>query len=349
MAHRALLYGSQGWRANAVGLTKRYLDEGLQDRAATRDIDWGVDVPIEGFENKKIYVWLEAVLGYLSGCKEWCSGSGIDFDDMWDSASRDLRHYYVHGKDNIPFHTVILPVLLLAHGGLKLPDIIISSEYETLEGRKISTSGNWAVWVPYLLTRYQPDSIRYFFIANGPERKDSDFSWEEFVNGHNSDLLGQFGNLVNRTLIFIKKSFGLKIPTGRIDSEIQARIEDAYRSCGEFIEQGSFRDAFQVVFSLVRFTNKYFDEEKPWITIKEIPENCASVLFNCVQIISNLSVLFEPFIPFSCNKIKEMLNISVSGWEPVYLEAGCSLGEPEILFERLDKKIASEEREKLLK
>jgi len=345
---RAYLDKAEHWRANAIGLTGRYLDEGLHDRAATRDIDWGIDVPLPGFESKKIYVWLEAVLGYLSGCRQWCEDTGNSFEAFWDPGSGDVRHYYVHGKDNIPFHTVILPALLLAHGGLRLPDRIVSAEYETLEGRKISTSENWAVWLPYLLERYQPDSIRYFFIANGPEKKDSDFSWQEFVNTHNANLTGQFGNLVNRTLVFIQKYFGSRVPEGCLDEQIGPVLEETFRQCGEFIEDGAFRDALQTAFSLVRFANKYFDDKKPWITVREEPGDCAKTLFSLAQLIANLSVLLEPFIPFSCRKTREMLGgLEPAGWKPVLIEPGRRLDEPEILFRRLDKKVAEEELQRL--
>lgn len=331
-----------GWRTNAIGLTKRYLKEGLKDRAVTRDIDWGIDVPISGYEGKKLYVWVEAVLGYLSACSKWCKDTGKRFEDFWQEGT-DTIHYYVHGKDNIPFHTVILPALLLAHGGLKLPDRIISSEYETLEGKKISTSGNWAVWAPYLLERYSPDSIRYFFIANGPERKDSDFSWREFITAHNTELLGGFGNLVNRTLVFVQKYFNGVIPAGTCDPGILERTQLAFHEVGKHIEEGSFRDALEGAFSLVRFGNKYFDEQKPWITVKEAPEKCKESIYQCLQIIANLSVLLSPFIPFSCDKILKALQIKCTGWQPVTLKGENALGELGILFERLDKKLVEEE------
>ncbi len=363
-AIKAILENAVGWRQNAIGLTKRYLDEGLKDRAATRDIDWGVAVPVEGFEDKKIYVWVEAVLGYLSTCGAWCREKGLPFEDFWGAAQDDLIHYYIHGKDNIPFHTVILPSLLLAHGGLKLPDRIISSEYETLEGRKISTSGNWAVWVPYLLDHYHPDTIRYYFIANGPEKKDADFSWQEFYHSHNADLVGQFGNLVNRCLVFIQKSFGGKVPEGKPDHRICELISDTYGQCGLLIEQGAFRDALSQVFGLIRHANKYFDEQKPWVTIREDPAHCANTLYNCVQIIANLTVLLQPFIPFSLRNLNAQLNIeNTEGealayhrnevpqgnrWQPFHLPCGHPLSEPRVLFERLDKNQAEEEKKKLL-
>ena len=199
-----------GWRRNAYELSKRYIREGLRDRSLTRDLDWGIDVPKEGFDGKKIYIWAENVLGYLSDCHKLCRRQGLDFNEFWNSS----RQYYVHGKDNIPFHTIILPSLLLGRADvkLKLPDEIISSEYLTLEGRKISTSGNWAIWAKDILERYSADSLRYFFISNGPEKRDTDFTWKEFVNSHNGELLGAYGNFVNRSLVFIRKSFEGRVP-----------------------------------------------------------------------------------------------------------------------------------------
>ncbi len=343
---------AEGWRANAIGMTLRYLNEGLKDRVVTRDIDWGIEVPVKGYESKKIYVWVEAVLGYLSASKKAVSDQSLDFDDFWGKESNS-RHYYIHGKDNIPFHSVILPALLMAKGGLKLPDTIVSSEYETLEGRKISTSGNWAVWMPYLLDRYDPDSIRFFFIANGPEKKDSDFSWSEFIQCHNTELVNQFGNLVNRTLVFIKKYFDLKVPQGKPAPEIESLVEDTYRMSGKAIEAGSFREALEAVCNLIRFANRYFDEQKPWVAITDNPEQCSQTLFNLIQIIANLSVLFEPFIPFAAQKLREILRLSDdlssgAGWRPFYIASENSLSEPFLLFNRLDKKLADEEREKLL-
>ncbi|MDD3024642.1 MAG: methionine--tRNA ligase, partial [Syntrophomonadaceae bacterium] len=205
---------SRGWRTNALRLSQRYLNEGLQDRAITRDLDWGIDIPLDGYYGKKIYVWVEAVLGYLSASRKWALNNNENWIDFWSGQS---VHYYVHGKDNIPFHTIILPALLQAHGGLHLPDRIISSEYCTLEGRKISTSENWAVWIPDLLKRYHPDSIRYFFIMNGPEKRDSNFSWQEFILRHNSELLGAFGNFVHRSLVFLQKYYSNRVPQGQCD------------------------------------------------------------------------------------------------------------------------------------
>lgn len=335
---------SYGWRSNAIGLSQRYIDEGLRDRAVTRDLEWGISVPVEGFEGKKIYVWVEAVLGYLSASKKWTQTKGSDWKTLWSDNS---LHYYVHGKDNIPFHTIILPALLKAHGSLHLPDRIISSEYMTLEGRKISTSQNWAVWIPYLLERYNPDSIRYFLITNGPEKRDTDFSWREFINSHNGELLGAYGNLVNRSLIFIQKTFDSKVPEGQCNADIRKSLAELYAIVGSLIEQGNFKESIDTIFSFIRSANKYFDEEQPWITAKDNVTKCKDTLHTCVQIISNLSILLEPFLPVSSSKVQNMLKLKTSDWKYTEVASGSDLGIVSILFERIDKMTIEEEAERL--
>ncbi|HBN82634.1 MAG TPA: methionine--tRNA ligase [Clostridiales bacterium] len=336
--------GHRDWRKNAYYMSKRYILEGLRDRSLTRDLDWGIDVPKSGFSRKKIYIWAENVLGYLSDCYTLCNQQGLIFEEFWNSA----KQYYVHGKDNIPFHTIILPSLLLGRSDveLKLPDEIISSEYLTLEGKKISTSGNWAIWAKDLLRGYHPDSIRYFLIGNGPEKKDTDFSWREFVNSHNGELLGAYGNLVNRSLVFIEKYFEGNVPDVSYNQTVVQSISDCYSHIGQLIEQGSFKDALGTVFSLVREANKYFDQEQPWITIKTDAQKCKETLNTCVQIIANLSILLDPFLPFSTQKIRSMLNMEEVKWQPVKISAR-KLGAIEILFERIDKKVIREEELRL--
>jgi len=340
----SFLKSRQHWRKNAIAFTQRYIDEGLRDRAITRVLDWGIDVPKEKYADKKIYVWAEAVLGYLSMSAFVAKARGEDYKSIW---SNDSRHYYVHGKDNIPFHTIILPALMLAHGGKwKLPDDIISSEYLTLEGRKISTSQNWAVWVKDIVDRYHPDSIRYFLLASGPEKRDTDFTWREFVNSHNGELLGAYGNFINRTLSFIYKYYGAVVPEGKLTSEIEAQIHGQFNAVGALIEDGNLREAIDMVFEFVRFGNKYFDSEQPWITRNTNTIACANTLFNCVQMIANLAVLLEPFLPFSSSKVKDWLAIK-NEWSINIVQPGFVIPEPEILFERLDKKIIDEELQRL--
>jgi methionyl-tRNA synthetase len=248
----------KSWRKNAYEMSMRYISEGLRDRSLTRDLDWGIDTPMAGFEGKKIYIWAENVLGYLSDCHTLCNRKGLDFVDFWNSS----KQYFIHGKDNIPFHTIILPSLLSARTDikLKLPDEIISSEYLTLEGRKISTSGNWAIWVKDILERYNPDSIRYFLISNGPEKRDTDFTWREFINSHNSELLGAYGNFVNRSLVFIQKSFEGKVPQAQGNPDIIKSIQNLYPSVGSKIEQGNIKEALDAIFAFIRAANKFFDE-----------------------------------------------------------------------------------------
>ena len=332
------------WRKNAVAFSRRYIDEGLRDRAVTRSLDWGIDVPKAGYEDKKIYIWAENVLGYLSMSEVVAKQRSENYTDLWGP---DSRHYYVHGKDNIPFHTLILPSLMLANGGeWKFPDDIISSEYLTLEGRKISTSRNWAIWVKDIADRYNPDSIRYYLIASGPEKRDSDFTWDAFLNSHNGELLGAYGNLVNRVLVFICKYFDGVTPDGCPRTDIMSKITALYQHTGASIENGNLRDAIDSIFEFVRYGNKFFDAEQPWITRNSDIEQCSGTLYNCVQIVANLAVLLEPFLPFSSAKIRAWLAIDNS-WSLKIVAAGLRIPEPEILFERLDKKTAGEELERL--
>lgn len=340
-----LVDGHPEWRKNAISFTNRYIDEGLRDRALTRDLDWGIDVPKEGYENKTIYIWAENVLGYLSASKVAADERGADFKAVW---GENAKHYYVHGKDNIPFHSIILPALLLGNGeAWRLPDQIVSSEYLTLEGRKISTSQNYAIWVNELLQKYEADSIRYYFLANGPEKKDADFSWREYVHSHNGELLGAYGNFINRSLSFINKYWDGVVPVGVDDPELKGRLIDLYANVGVLIEKAAFKDAINEIFDFVRAANKYFDEEQPWITRETNEAVCKNTLYNCVQIIANLAVLLYPFLPFSSEKVCDWLGLE-NKWEYQPVAAGYKLPEIEILFQRIDKKVIEIETGKLI-
>ncbi|OMD40468.1 methionine--tRNA ligase [Paenibacillus odorifer] len=336
------------WRENAIKLTKRYLKEQLQDRAVTRDLSWGVDVPVAGFEDKKIYVWIEAVSGYLSASKQWAAQSGGSWEEFWSEDNEDITAYYVHGKDNIPFHTLIWPAVLLGAKELHLPDRIISSEYLTLEGQKFSTSRNWAVWVPDILERYHPDSIRYFLIANGPEKRDTDFSWREFIYSHNGELLGAFGNFVNRSLAFVDKFYEGKVPNGGLDQGWRDNIDLLYLESGRLIEAGDLKDALEYIFSYVRKANQYFDRQKPWIQVKEDREACDSTIFTCVQIIANLASLLHPFLPFSCEKIRGFLSLEQPNWQPCAVPPYQQITDLQLLFERIDISRIKEEEDRLI-
>ncbi|WP_160686735.1 methionine--tRNA ligase [Clostridium sp. C2-6-12] len=332
------------WRINAVNNTERYINEGLKDRAISRNLSLGIDIPVEGYEDKKIYVWIDAVLGYFTVSKKWGEENKRDWSKFWNEESIS---YYIHGKDNIPFHSIILPALLSGAGYKKFPNRIISSEYMTLEGKKISTSNNWAVWVPEIIKKYNSDLIRYFFISNGPEKRDTDFSWRELINKNNGELLGAYGNLVNRTLVFVKKYFNNKVPDGIILEKINEQIKSIYRTTGENIEKGNLKTALEDIFEFIRETNKYFDEETPWITINNNIEKCSNTIYNCLLSIINISNLLYPFLPESSEKVKEWLKDNSGKWANISLKSGITIGNFEILFERLDKKLIEEELKKL--
>lgn len=323
------------WRKNAIAFTKRYIDEGLRDRAITRDLEWGIDVPCDRYEEKKIYIWAENVLGYLSATATLCEERGIPFEEVF---GENARHYYVHGKDNIPFHSIILPALLLGHGeDLRLPDDIISSEYITLEGRKISTSQNWAVWLKDLSRDYHPDAIRYFFIANGPEKRDTDFSWREFAEQNNSELVGAWGNFVNRTLAFLVKYRESRIPEGIVDTNIHSKVTETYKTVGTKIENGQFKEALESIFELVRFGNKYYDSQEPWKTRTTDSPKCADTLFNCTWLIGNLAVLLAPFLPFSSEKVLGWLGLTTD-WTVQNFTSSQVPPDYSILFTRIEAK-----------
>jgi methionyl-tRNA synthetase len=335
---------TQVWRDNAIKLTQRYLSEGLLDRSATRDLSIGVPVPVKGYEEKKIYVWIEAVSGYLSASKQWSDENQQDWLKFWNG---DTRAYYVHGKDNIPFHSIIWPGILMGLGGLKLPDRMISSEYLTIEKKKLSTSGNWAVWVPDILKDYHPDSIRYFLTINAPEKRDTDFSWREFIRSHNSELLGAFGNLVNRTFKFIEKSFSSIVRPAVLDREIERELKQLYQTISSQIEIGQFKAALDHLFSFIRRMNKFFDEQKPWISVKENTADCEKTLFTCTVAIANLSILMQPFLPFSSNEIQEIMGFYADAWTYTPLDSVIELSDVKPLFERIELSRIEEEVSRL--
>jgi len=329
---QALLDTHPNWRRNAIAFTQRYLHEGLRDRAITRDLDWGIPVPLPGYEDKKIYIWAENVLGYLSAGTFLCKKRGVNPKTLFGP---DARHYYVHGKDNIPFHTIILPALLLAHGqGLHLPDDVISSEHMTLEGEKISTSRNHAVWADELLAHCQPDTIRYCFLINGPEKRDADFSWKEFAQRNNTDLVGAWGNFVNRTLAFTAKYLDNTVPKGTVDAQLQECVQDTFDYVGSAIEDGRFRDALFKILELVHLGNRYYDQKSPWKTRTESPIDCADTIYNCTRLIGNLAVLLQPFLPFTSKKVLAWLGMQPD-WHMQEITSDRCLPELSVLFGRI--------------
>lgn len=333
---------SKAWRNNAIHLSERYLKEGLHDRAVSRDLANGVSVPVKGYEDKKIYVWIEAVSGYFSASQKWAAESNQSDAAFWNE---DTVSYYIHGKDNIPFHSIIWPSILMGIDKKAFPTHIISNEYLTLEKKKLSTSKNWAVWVPSILESYNPDSVRYFLTVNAPENRDADFSWREFILSHNSELLGAYGNLVNRTLKFIEKSLEGHI-SGTVDVEVTRKIQDRYADVGLLIEKGHFKQAIEMIFETVRFGNKYFDAKQPWKEIHENHEECKNTLLTCVHLISNCAQLLSPFLPFSSEKVKRMLNLDPYHWQSIE-RVSYEITQVNPLFERIDINQIKIELEKL--
>ena len=292
------------WKRLVSGFTNQWFSEGLKDRAITRDLDWGVDVPLEGYEGKKIYVWFEAVIGYLSASMEWARINNDDWDKFWKDP--ETKHYYFLGKDNIPFHTVIWPSMLMAHGGLNLPYDIPANAYLTLSGEQFSKSRNHAVWIPEYLKRYHPDILRYYLSVNMPENRDNDFTWEMFVEKNNGDLVGTIGNFIHRVLTFYNKNFGI-IKTMKDDLHVTEMIENAYISVEENIRKTHFQEAIKGVLHLASEGNRYFAYKAPWDLIKQDRNECEKVMYNSLRIVWALGFLMYPFMPFSADKLLKML------------------------------------------
>jgi methionyl-tRNA synthetase len=341
------------WRTNVLNFTVRYLEDGLKDRAITRDIDWGVPVPLEGYEKKRIYVWFEAVIGYLSASKEWAkiNGDGEGWRPFWQG--KDAKSYYFIGKDNIPFHTIIWPAMLMGYGDLNLPYDVPSNEFLTIEGRKLSTSQNWAVWLPDYLSRYEPDPLRYLLSINMPETSDTDFSWREFFRRNNDELVATYGNLVNRVLTFVYKNFDKCVPQpGELDKQSQKlmkQAEETINSVGDLLSQCRFKQGIMAAMALAQEANRYLDDKSPWKVIKEDRSSAATSLYVAIVVISALKTALYPFLPFSSQKLHKMLGFDggEDGWKLRTPEGGQKLGQPAPLFTKLDEKLVDEETARL--
>ncbi|MCK4781356.1 methionine--tRNA ligase [Candidatus Parcubacteria bacterium] len=301
---------SRGWRSNATKFTLNLLKEGLPDRAITRDTEWGVPIPLKGYTNKRIYVWFEAVCGYLSASKEWSEKQNKK--NKWESfwLKDNSIHYYVHGKDNIPFHTIIWPSMLMAFGDLHLPDKIISSEYLTLEKKQFSKSRNWAVWLPDFLKDFDSEMLRYYLIINGPENSDTDFSWKEFQTKINNELVANFGNLAHRTFSLIKKNFpnGIEFPK-KLDNKSKQLLKQAEKSftlIGEAIQEARFRQGLKIAMDLSDQANQYLSDAAPWESVKNNHSQAAKDLAVTAHIIRCLAILLNPFIPLTIKRIKQI-------------------------------------------
>ncbi|GAB6168635.1 methionine--tRNA ligase [Clostridium carnis] len=341
---KRLVIRQHGWRENAQKIVNRYLSEGLRDRAVTRDFNWGVDVPLQGYDDKKIFVWIEAVMGYLTASMKCLEERDEDWKEYWQG--EDSRVYFVHGKDNIPFHTVIFPAIL-AGLGIKNPNLrVISSEYLKLEGKNFSSVKNWAIWVDYIVKNYNVDSVRYYLALNSPEIKDTDFTWRDFINTNNIDLMNGLGNFVNRTLVFVQKNFNSRIPKGNMPKNLQDEILNLYFDVGDKIEEGQFKGALNDIFKFIKKMNKFFDDSKPWILIEKDRKKAGEIIYICIQSIINISNLLEPFMPFTCEKIRGFLYLKEPIWSIIEKHEGL-IKEVDTLFQKIDRKNSVEEFRKL--
>lgn len=342
------------WRQNVLNFTMGILESGLKDRAITRDLEWGVAVPQSGFEKKRIYVWFEAVIGYLSASKEWANSQGDS--SAWKSFwNNEARSFYFIGKDNISFHTLIWPAMLMGYDGLALPSDVPANEFLTIEGKKLSTSRNWAIWLPDYLESYDPDPLRYVLSINMPETGDTNFSWREFLRRNNDELVATYGNLANRVLTFVNRNFDGVVPSaGELDNktkELISKSEETLKNVDKLIYQCHFKDGIKAAMTLAQETNKYLDGKAPWKTIKQDRQATAMAIYGALAALSALKTVLYPYLPFSSQKLHNFLgfegNIESSSWELQLPSVGCKLPVPQPLFRKLDDSIVDKEMSRL--
>jgi len=347
------------WKPNVYGQVKSWIDDGLRARAVTRDLDWGIPVPVEGGEGKVLYVWFDAPIGYISSTKEWAAREGKDWEPYWKDQDTKMVHFI--GKDNIVFHCIIFPVMLKAHGDYILPENVPANEFLNLEGKKLSTSKNWAVWLHEYLEDFpgQQDVLRYALTANAPETKDNDFTWKDFQARNNNELVAIFGNFINRVVVLTNKYYNGEVPTpaeySKVDEETIAALKAYPAVIASSIEKYRFREAQAELMNLARLGNKYLADEEPWKLVKTDEERTKTIMYVALQIASALATLSEPFLPFTSNKLKEILKFSaeernlnegeLSQWNKIttreaLLPSGHIIGKAELLFAKIeDEKI----------
>ncbi len=349
-----ILEGHKEWKTNVYGQCKSWLDGGLLPRAVSRDLDWGVPVPVEGAEGKVLYVWFDAPIGYISNTKELLPD---EWEKWWKDSSTKLVHFI--GKDNIVFHCIVFPSMLKAYGGYILPDNVPANEFLNLEGDKISTSRNWAVWLHEYLEDFpgQQDVLRYVLTANAPETKDNDFTWKDFQTRNNSELVAVLGNFVNRAVVLTHKYFGGKVPSDlkseSIDAETMGQIPAIKAAIEDNIEHYRFREALREAMNLSRLGNKYISDTEPWKVAKSDMDRTASILYNALQICADLAIACEPFLPFSMDRLSAMLNMESREWDLIgsgcILAPGHQIGEAQLLFTKVEDAQIDAQLEKLQK
>ncbi|MBU2905239.1 methionine--tRNA ligase [Arenibacter algicola] len=350
------------WKPNVYGQCKSWIDDGLKPRAVTRDLDWGIPVPVEGGEGKVLYVWFDAPIGYISSTKEWAAREGKDWEPYWKAKDTKMVHFI--GKDNIVFHCIIFPSMLKAHGDFILPENVPANEFLNLEGNKLSTSKNWAVWLHEYLEEFpnMQDVLRYTLTANAPETKDNDFTWKDFQARNNNELVAIYGNFINRVVVLTNKYYNGIVPSpgtySQVDTETLAELKKYPEIIASSIERYRFREAGQEVMNLARLGNKYLADEEPWKVIKQDEERVKTIMFVALQIASALAVLSEPFLPFTAVKLKKILNISQSGAEgslewkdisekEILLPAEHQINEAELLFSKVEDETIQAQLDKL--
>ena len=353
-----ILEGHKEWRTNVYGQCKSWLDMDLQPRAMTRDLDWGIPVPVEGAEGKVLYVWFDAPIGYISNTKELCDAQPEKWgtwQKWWQDSETRLVHFI--GKDNIVFHCIIFPTMLKAHGDYILPDNVPANEFLNLEDDKISTSRNWAVWLHEYLVDLpgKQDVLRYVLTANAPETKDNNFTWKDFQERNNSELVAVYGNFVNRALQLTKKYWGGVVPAcgelQEVDEKAIAEFKDVKEKVEQYLNVFKFREAQKEAMNLARIGNRYITECEPWKVWKTDPKRVETILNISLQLVANLAIAFEPFLPFSSEKLRKMINMPNFEWTQLgstdLLKAGTQLGEPELLFEKIEDEVIERQLQKL--
>jgi methionyl-tRNA synthetase len=345
------------WKPNVYGQVKSWVEDGLRPRAVTRDLDWGIPVPLKEADGKVLYVWFDAPIGYISATKEWAAREGKNWEDYWKKEDTKLVHFI--GKDNIVFHCIIFPAMLKAHGDYILPDNVPANEFLNLEGNKLSTSKNWAVWLHEYLVEFpnQQDVLRYTLTANAPESKDNDFTWKDFQAKNNNELVAIFGNFINRVVVLTNKYYDGIVPApndfSEIDEDVLAAVKEFPNTIGKSIERYRFREASQELMSLARLGNKYLADEEPWKIVKLDENRVQTIMFVALQISAALAVVAEPFLPFTSTKLKTILNIDTSlSWENVtenviLLPATHKINKAELLFSKIEDKEIEAQIEKL--
>ena len=346
-----ILEGHREWKSNVYGQCKSWLDGGLQPRAVSRDLDWGIPVPVEGAEGKVLYVWFDAPIGYISATKDLTP----EWEKYWKSEDTKMVHFI--GKDNIVFHCIVFPSMLKAHGGYILPENVPANEFLNLEGDKISTSRNWAVWLHEYLEEFpgKEDVLRYVLCANAPETKDNDFTWKDFQARNNNELVAILGNFVNRALVLTKKYYDGRVPAcGELtgyDRETIAEVAAVKASLEANIEHYRFREALKDAMNISRIGNKYLADTEPWKVVKTDPERVKTILNVALQITANTAIAIEPFMPFSAARILKMLAVDKFGWERLgamdLVPDGHAIGEPELLFEKIEDDVIQRQLDKL--